>query len=403
MAKPGEGEEGGIEVNPDRRSFMTVATAAGLAGAAVGMASGAAQAQQAEVKDPERPAGLKPGGELDGRFPMTYESSVPEAMRLATEYMAALAKRDLNALSRLFHYPFVTYEGIDTVIVNSREELLANPPPSLNTTGKGANKIRRGSYDILDSIELLVYTPVGAGVAIKYSRFDANGKKLLGVHGLYGMTNNDGKWGIEYMSTIFRPADQLHLEYDAAQFAERSIHDTYRVHNLGRKYNGVNPNYTEVPLDNPGKWAGVTIGSYSFTFVGRPGQSTMDAYKIKGVKSRLRVSEATRSNSTAVAGNAEGGGNGDERFRSVSGGGVGKFFQTLEWHDSRVLAADMEKAHAISGNNRFLEDGSLANRGVYMVVLMYRNGQWTASDNGGAIFGRQMYQDRTNDALPPEI
>ncbi len=414
MARPGEGEGKGIEVNTDRRNLMGIATAAGLAGA-VGMA-GAAQAAAAAApqpaaagaQDPVAPAGLKPGAELDGRFPVMYESSVPEAMKLATQYVAALAKRDLDALSRLFHYPFVTYEGIDTVIVNSREELLANPPPSLNTTGKGATKIRRGAYDILDDIQLLVYTPVGAGVAIKYSRFDASGKKLQGVHGIYGMTNNDGKWGIEYMSTIFRPADQLHLDHDAAQFAERSIHDSYRNNNLGRKYRGANPNFTSIDLPNPGKWGGVTIGSYSFTFVGRPGASTMDAYKVKGVKSRLRVSEGdpvpgagapAAPPPAAQAANA----NGDERFRNVSGGGVGKFFQTLEWQDTRVLSADMEKAHAVSGNNRFLEDGSLANKGVYMVVLLYRNGEWTASDNGGAIFGRQMYQDRTNDLLPPEL
>jgi hypothetical protein len=404
MAKPGESEKDGVEVNSDRRDFITVATAAGL-GAAAGIAPAAAQAQQAEVKDPEKPVGLKPGAELDGRFPVMYESSVPETMRLAAQYMAALARRDLDGLSRLFHYPFVTYEGIDTVVVNSRDELLANPPPSLNTTGKGVNKVRRGSYDILDNIELLCYTPVGAGVALNYSRFDANGKKLQGVYGIYGMTNNDGKWGIEFMSTIFRPADQLHLNYDAEQFAMRSIHDTYRDHDLGRKYNGVNPNYTTQPDLNPGKWGGVTMGSYSFTFVGRPGQSSMDAYKVKGVKSRLRVTEGGTNTNAPVAqapGNAQSA-NGDERFRNVSGGGVGKFFETLEWHDSRILAADMEKAHAVSGNNRFIEDGSLANRGLYMVVLLYRNGRFTASDNGGAIFGRQMYQDRTNDLLPPEI
>ncbi|MCC6650035.1 MAG: hypothetical protein IT348_02680, partial [Candidatus Eisenbacteria bacterium] len=241
-------------------------------------------------------------------------------------------------------------------------------------------------------------------VALNYSRFDANGKKLLGCYGIYGVTNNDGKWGIEFMSTIFRPADQLHLDYDARQFAERSIHDTYRDHDLGRKYNGLNPNYTAVPIVNPGKWGGVTIGSYSFSFVGRPGHSSMDAYKVKDVKSRLRVFEE-RASAAPVAqapGDTEVA-NGDERFRSISGGGVGKFFQTLEWHESRVLAADMEKAHAVSGNNRFIEDGSLANRGLYMVVLLYRNGRFTASDNGGAIFGRQMYQDRTNDLLPPEI
>jgi hypothetical protein len=405
MTEPGEGEKNGIEVNSDRRNFINVAIAAGLAGAAVGLAPGVAQAQQAEVKDPEKPAGLKPGAELDGRFPVMYESSVPETMKLAAQYMAALSRRDLDGLSKLFHYPFVTYEGIDTVILNSRDELMSNPPPSLNTTGKGANKIRGGSYDILDSIELLCYTPVGAGIALNYSRFDANGKKLQGVYGIYGMTNNDGKWGIEFMSTIFRPADQLHLNYDAEEFAMRSIHDTYRDHDLGRKYNGLNSNYTAQADVNPGKWGGVTIGSYSFTFVGRPGQSTMDAYKVKGVKSRLRVSEGSANPNPAApaAGNAQQNANGDERFRSVSGGGVGKFFETLEWGDSRILAADMEKAHAVSGNNRFIEDGSLANRGLYMVVLLYRNGRWTASDNGGGIFGRQMYQDRTNDALPPGI
>jgi hypothetical protein len=377
---------------------MKVATAAGLLGA-VGIAPVVAEAQQAEVQEPPKPAGLNPDAELDGRFPVMYETSVPETMRLATQYMAALSRRDLDGLSKLFHYPFVTYEGIDTVIVNSREELMSNPPPSLNTTGKGSHKIRPGSYDILDKIELLVYTPVGAGVSLSYSRFDATGKKLQGVHGIYGMTNNDGKWGIEFMSTIFRPADQLHLNYDAEQFAMRSIHDTYRDHDLGRKYRGLNPNYTSIPDDNPGKWGGVTIGSYSFNFAGRPGQSTMDAYKVKGVKSRLRVTEGG-ANPTP---NPQAAANGDERFRSVSGGGVGKFYETLEWQDSRILAADMEKAHAVSGNNRFLEDGSLANKGLYMVVLLYRNGRWTASDNGGAIFGRQMYQDRTNDLRPAQI
>ncbi len=33
MANPGESEESAIEVNSDRRSFMTVAAAAGVAGA----------------------------------------------------------------------------------------------------------------------------------------------------------------------------------------------------------------------------------------------------------------------------------------------------------------------------------------------------------------------------------
>src|SRR5580698_10705716 len=106
MPKLSEGEGNGIEVSSDRRNFIKVAAAAGLAGAAV-MAPALAEAQQTDVVDPEKPAGLKPGAELDGRFTVMYESSVPETMKLAAQYMAALSRRDLDGLSGLFHYPFV--------------------------------------------------------------------------------------------------------------------------------------------------------------------------------------------------------------------------------------------------------------------------------------------------------
>src|SRR5579871_3246397 len=252
-------------VDSDRRNFMGVATAAGLTAAAVSLAPGTAQAQKASaVQDPQKPAGLAPKGMLDSRFAMTFENSIPESMRVVSQYMAALSRRDLDGLSKVFQYPFVTYEGIDTVIINSPEELKSTLPPSLNTTGKGANKIRQRSYDILDKMEVLFYTPCGVGIALNYSRFRADGKKLLACYGLYGVTNNDGKWGIEYMSTIFRPAEQLHLDYDAREFADRGIHDSYRDHNLGRKYNGLNENYTERAIENPGKWGGVNIGAISY-------------------------------------------------------------------------------------------------------------------------------------------
>jgi hypothetical protein len=119
----------------------------------------------------------------------------------------------------------------------------------------------------------------------------------------------------------------------------------------------------------------------------------MEFYKIKGVKSRLRVSERP-----LTAGPERTDASGDTLFRAVSGAGVGTWFESLEWPDTRVLNADMEKAHAISGNQRFTEQGELISQSQYMVVLLYRNGVWTASD-GPSIFGRQMYQDRSNDAL----
>ncbi len=401
MAKPSEMDGNETELSSDRRNLMKAATAVGMMGAA-GIAPQMAAAQQAEVQDPQKPAGLGPEAWPDARFPMFFETSVPEAMKLATQYMAALSRRDLAGLSRLFHYPFVTYEGIDTVIVNSREELMANPPPSLNTTGKGSHKIRPGSYDVMDKIELVMYTPIGVGILLDYSRFNANGKKLLGVYGIYGMTNNDGKWGIEYMSTIFRPAEQLHLTHDAEQFAERSIHDNYRDNVLARKY-GTGRDFITSEI-NPGKWGGVSVGPIS-TPLNKPEGWQMDPFKVKGVKSRLRVStitveEATNPDAAKVAA-------ADQdmiRFRTATGGAVGTWYQSTEWSDPRVLKghADMEKAHTVMGNQRFAADGTLINQSLYMSVCMYRNKYWTAAD-GPSIFGRQMYQDRSNDLRPPGI
>jgi hypothetical protein len=358
--------------------------------------SASAQASRVTVEDPRAPAGLGPKAMLDSRFPMTFESSIPESMRVVTEYMAALSRRDLNALSKVFQYPFVSYEGIDTVIVNSAEELRAKPPTSLNTTSQGATKIRQNAYDILDKMEVLFYTPCGVGVALDYSRFSAEGNKRLTCYGNYGVTNNYGKLGLEYMSTIFRPAEQQHLDYDAREFAERGIHDSYRDHNLGRKYNRLNPNYTEKALDNPGKWAGVSIGAISYPDE-QPAGWQMSFYKIKGVKSRLKV-----SNRPIVPAPERADASSDEVFRRRSGAGVGTWYQSLEWPNTRVLHADMEKAHAISGNQRFTETGDLISQSQYMVVLLYRNGVWTASD-GPSIFGRQMYQDRSSDVMPSGV
>ena len=408
MARPDKTTE--PEINAGRRALLTSGAIVGVA-SAVAVAPWSARAQQraapqpratppppapgasaSSAVDPVAPPGLNPKGMLDSRYAMTFESSIPETMKVMSAFMAALNRRDLDGVAKTLQYPFVTYEGIDTVVLNSPDELKAKTPVSLNFTGKGPNKMKARTYDILDKMEVLFYTPIDAGIAMDYSRFGPDGMKLLACYGIYGVTNNDGKWGIEFMSTIFRPAEQLHLDYDAKEFAERGIHDSYRDHNLGRKYNGLNANYTEKALDNPGKWAGISIGAISYP-KDQPEGWQMNFYKVKGVKSRLRVSERPI---TAPPERADA--SSDVLFRSVSGAGVGTWFESLEWAGTRVLNADMEKAHAISGNQRFTEQGELISQSQYMVVLLYRNGVWTASD-GPSIFGRQMYQDRSNDVL----
>lgn len=95
----------------DRRGFIKGAAAAGLLGLAPTVAS--AVAPQATVEDPQKPAGLGSMGLPDGRFPMMYETSVPEAVRVLTQYFKALSQRDLRALSQTVQYPFASYEGTD--------------------------------------------------------------------------------------------------------------------------------------------------------------------------------------------------------------------------------------------------------------------------------------------------
>ena len=357
--------EGGA--NADRRNFIKDTAAISLLGAA-GMASGLVSPAAAS---PQAPAQASPTtDQVDCRFPVAFENSLPQGMRLLTQYFSALNRRDQRAMADAFHFPFVTYEGIDTVIVESADQLLSSRPPSLNVTGTGQHKIRQGSYDILDRIELLLYGPCGAGFALDYSRYHPDGHKLFAVSGIYGVTNNDGKWGIEYMSTIFRPADQVHTTWDAEAFALRSIHDSYRDHDLGRKTS----NATQVMKSSqaPGKWASVSLAAGSTKF--------------EGIKSRLRVREITPEQILGpTAADLDNARKNQARFEEFSGGGLGKWFQSLEIPSARVLSADMEKAHAVDGFRRYLEDGTLVSEAVFMTVLLYRDQHWQPID-GPAMF-----------------
>src|SRR6185437_3893100 len=230
----------------DRRSFIKGATAASLLGAA-GITSlapestGAAQ-QAVVVEDPPRPEGIRPGGAFDCRFPIAYETSVPEATKVLMQYFASLSRRDLRGIARMLHFPYGTYEGIEATIVESAENLMDTPPPSMNVTGKGENLIKPGAYDMLDSLQVHNYLPVSVQFSLCYSRYAANGAKILVCQGIYGVTNNDGKWGIQLASTIFKPADEENLVFKDAEEAflrqERTDalgfanHDTSRLKKL---------------------------------------------------------------------------------------------------------------------------------------------------------------------------
>lgn len=333
-----------------------------------------------EAQNPATPAGLHPLGQPDARFSVSFESSVPEAMRLLSEYFVALSRRDLEGMARTLHFPFASVEGTEPVVIESLEQLMASPPKSMNVTSSGDSHVQPDSYDLLDGLELHVYNPVGAGCALSYSRYGAGGHKILNCQGIYGVTNNDGKWGIELISTIFTPAAAIGVIYnDAAEAALRRSRDWMLGYTL-RDQSVLNSTHqfgmrANVSLSNPRANAGNARG-------GDP----MAGYAIEGVKSRLRVSETTPEDVAKMDANFP-------QFAEWAGGGVGQWDYTISLPEARVLHATVNKAHTFGGYIRYTADSRPTSETHSLGIMTYKNGRWGSS--GG--IGVMMYHDYTND------
>ena len=153
----------------NRRQFgrtLCTATAAGTVGAAASgfglpiHAQGAA-GQQTGSDEFTRPASLRSGAQLDSRFRVSFAATVSNGFRLVTDYFTALSERNLDALASTLHFPFAICEDIEPIVVDRAPALIATPPPSLNVTGKGKTRLMPGSYDLLESMNVHLYCPVG--------------------------------------------------------------------------------------------------------------------------------------------------------------------------------------------------------------------------------------------------
>ena len=383
-----------------RREFIKGAAVGFLGEAALSPVFGQSDATQAEVDLPT-PAGLKPGAEPDNRFPVFYENSVPEGMRLLTEYYAALVRRDLKGMAETLHFPFLTYEGTDPVVVESSDQLMSTPPASMNVTGKGDNLIHPGTYDILEGIELHIYNPIAAGFSLEYSRYRADGAKILTCHGLYGVTNNDGKWGIEYMSTIFQPAALSYERFDA-EAAVTALHTTQRDHALARKERDVIGlrETTMFPVKSASVWIGGSTANSGPARAGHP----MAPYRVKGVKSRIRMMDPTEEEIVHPSPQVMAAGEKSmQSFVDASGGPVGKWAYSLEFagpkgKGTEIMFSGTDKAHMYSGYTRYTADGTTISETRFIGAVCYKKKIWAAADIVG-VFGQTMYLDHGNDVL----
>jgi hypothetical protein len=378
-----KGQTGGSQI--DRREFLTKAGSAGLAVGAMSLplAGMPLAGQTGSSENPPVPPNIKPLAQLDSRFPVTYRASVPEALMLMTKYFLAFSSRDQSALAGLFHFPFAVYEDTEPIVVDSAAQFSSKPPVSLNLASNGATLIEAGAYDLLDSIELLTYNPVTVVVAMCFTRFGPDGKRLVQCKGIYAITNNDGRWAIQMMSTMYIPADQGDVKFeDAVQAAQRLQHNwmlgyTLRsqellnsTHQLGKQANVAPPD----PRSNAGN-----------ARTGKP----MDGYRVMGVKTRLHVSDVTPETIAKMDANFP-------EFASWAGGGVGQWDYTDSLPTSRILHATVNKVHTFGGYVRYTEQSVITSETHVVQIVTYKAGRWGTAGATGIM----MYHDRTGDTRP---
>jgi len=378
----------------DRRQFVQRLGVAGVLGAVGGAAHAAAQARPAGgATDFPRPATLRPGAQLDSRFPVSFKDCVSQGFRLVTEYFTALNERNLDALAATMHFPFAIYEDIEPIIVPTARDLVANPPPSLNATGRGKSRILRGSYDLLERMNVHLYCPVGGVFSLTFTRYTPDGNKLLICDGIYSVTNNDGRWAIQLASTIVHEADFVGITYpDAEQALIRGEENYLAAFGYGNEKilndAASSRGSYERPLPVGTRTAGVNFGygpreRSRDAREGRP----MDGWKIKGVTSRLQVSSVTEASRNRVLNTNL------PEFIELAGGAVGAYGYTRERPvRPLIIHATHDKAHVMNGYLRYTADSQLISETRGVGIRIYKEGAWGSS--GG--LGQVTHHDRSN-------
>ncbi len=360
------------------------------------------------------PPGLGPHGVPDARYSMKWETPVPEAIRVMTDYFEALNQRNLKGMAESCHFPFATFEGINPVVVKSADDLIARAPASMNMSEDPErwtdhdSFIKKDSYDTFHGIEILASDPGAVNLAMTYNRFGPDGKMLLQCQGVYCVTNDDGRWAIELMSTIFTPAPLVLAKFPGTE--EASIL-TRIVHDIGPDTNDSDADRYDYQYGPTASVSGVDgfMPLQANAAAGHP----MNTYRIQGVKSRLHYSEGVSPNDTASltpdasVNIRQTGGNPNNPadiakdkdnwkwYRDMYDViGLGKWGFTIGVLPySRVVHATFNKGHLFSGLTRYNTVGEELNTSSEMAIVTWRKGRWGKAGAGAYI----TMHDRAND------
>jgi len=375
-----------------RREFFQRAGAAGLVGAAVGTAliPVGAQAAQGAAEFP-MPKGILPGGQSDSRFPVSFAEPVKQGMRLVTEYFTALNQRDLPALAKTLHFPFAIYEHIEPLVYQTEAEFLRNPPPSLNSTGRGRTTILPKSYDLLESMNVHLYCPVGGVFSLGFTRYKPDSDKLFDCEGIYAVTNNDGRWAIELVSTIIHERGYEGDPYPDAETTERLASQGYLAafgygdeELLNDRSKGRGSYEPRLPVGTRTARVDFGYGPRDRTRNARNNEP-MAGWKVAGVKSRLSVSTISDDVGEQNTNLKE--------FVELAGGTVGEYGYTrINEKRPLVLHATQDKAHVLGGYTRFTTDNRFISETRSVGIRVRKGGHWGSS--GG--IGQVTHHDASN-------
>jgi len=385
------------EGNADRRDFIKSAATVGLL-SAVGAGPALAQAaQQPSTEDPQAPKGLAPLGMLDYRFPMTYENSIPSGVAVLMQYFAALTRRDLKGMADALHFPFASYEGTTPVVVQTVEDFIAHPPASMDLTLKPERftdhdgYLQPDSYDVFDNLEVLASDPVNVSLALTYFRYAKGGFKILRCQGIYAVTNNDGRWAIQLISTVFTPAEMMNVPFNDTAETARRLRIT---HDLA--FN-VGDHQLESGVFQLGKTASVNAGCVQVFYQKQP---NMAPYRTKGIKNRLTVAEmAPGAVEKHFNFDPSKPGTPDDYafyralFPKLGVGNWGFVYGVLP--ETRILHSTVDKAHMLSGAIRFTTSGEECNFNRHLGVVTFVKGHWGMAGS----FTYVCPHDRANDMI----
>jgi hypothetical protein len=297
----------------------------------------------------------------------------------------------MAAVARTLHFPYATYEGTEPLIYKTAAEFIGNPPPSIHESTGPDSQLRPGGYDIMDVLQVHTFNPVNVGLELSYTRYRADGYRTGINQGIYAITNNDGKWGIQLSSIIFTPTEYIGEHYNDAQeamlrqgrtgMAAFGDHDYDLLTNLGWGRGQGNRRTAQKTASISG-----APGATSFFLSGWSGKP-MEPYNSKGRKSRLSVAgapdaaeinalsaqhgpiadyERTLEKTNIVTASGKPG-----WFFAMAGGGVGHYGYTMHLADSRVLHAGPEKAHSLGGYIRYTRDNVFISETRSLGITVY--------------------------------